>query len=410
MIIARKLKLTILDEDKEKRKEQYKFIRDSQYAQYQGLNTCMGYLMSEYFRCNREIKSCEFKETQKNITNSSPIFEGIEFGKGIDSKSLITQKVKSDFKIALKNGLASGERSCTNYKRTFPLMTRGRDLKFRYESETSNEIIVNWVNKIRFKVILGKRVNKNIAELKYTLNKIINNEYKVKSSSLYFDINNNLMINLVIDIPNRNNEYKPEKNRTLGVDLGIRYPAYVCLNDNIYVKQTIGDINDSLKVKKQLQERRYQLQKALALTNGGKGRKKKLQRLYKLDHDERNFVRTYNHAISKKIVQFARKNKCEYISLEDLSDEGFPNSILENWAYYELQKFIEYKAEREGIKVKYVNPAYTSQACSCCGHIDKENRQSQEKFVCTKCGFELNADHNAAINIARGGVVDDWID
>ena len=34
-------------------------------------------------------------------------------------------------------------------------------------------------------------------------------------------------------------------------------------------------------------------------------------------------------------------------------------------------------------------------------NIDKENRQTQEKFRCTKCGFELNADHNASINIAR---------
>ena len=62
---------------------------------------------------------------------------------------------------------------------------------------------------------------------------------------------------------------------------------------------------------------------------------------------------------------------------------------------------IIYKAERVGIIVKKVDPAYTSQTCSICGHIDKENRQTQEKFKCTMCGFELNADHNAAINIAR---------
>lgn len=48
----------------------------------------------------------------------------------------------------------------------------------------------------------------------------------------------------------------------------------------------------------------------------------------------------------------------------------------------------------------YVN-AYTSQTCCICGHIDKDNRQTQEKFKCTECGFELNADHNASINIAR---------
>ena len=45
--------------------------------------------------------------------------------------------------------------------------------------------------------------------------------------------------------------------------------------------------------------------------------------------------------------------------------------------------------------------SYTSQTCSRCGHVDKENRQTQETFVCTKCGFELNADHNASINIAK---------
>ena len=56
-----------------------------------------------------------------------------------------------------------------------------------------------------------------------------------------------------------------------------------------------------------------------------------------------------------------------------------------------------------GFYINYVVcKSYTSQTCSRCGHVDKENRQTQETFVCTKCGFKLNADHNAAINIARG--------
>lgn len=62
---------------------------------------------------------------------------------------------------------------------------------------------------------------------------------------------------------------------------------------------------------------------------------------------------------------------------------------------------ITYKAERIGINVKKVEASYTSQTCSRCGHIDKENRQTQDRFKCIKCDFELNADHNAAINIAR---------
>ena len=128
---------------------------------------------------------------------------------------------------------------------------------------------------------------------------------------------------------------------------------------------------------------------------------KKLKNLERLSDCERNFAKTYNHMISKRVVDFAKKHKCQYIHLEKLTKEGFEDSILKNWSYYELQTMIEYKADRIGIKVKYVNPAYTSQTCSKCGNIDKENRQTQEKFECTKCGLKLNADHNASINIAK---------
>ena len=62
---------------------------------------------------------------------------------------------------------------------------------------------------------------------------------------------------------------------------------------------------------------------------------------------------------------------------------------------------LEYKAERAGIIVRYINPAHTSQTCSRCKNKDKENRQTQEDFICTKCGHKINADWNASINISR---------
>ena len=142
MITVRKLKLTIVNENEEERKQQYKFIRDSQYAQYQALNLGMGYIMTGYLANNRDIKSEGFKEHQKNFKNSNPIFKDLELGKGIDTLSAVTQKVKKDFSTSLKNGLAKGERSSINYKRNFPLMTRGRSLTF-YEQD--GEILIKWV-------------------------------------------------------------------------------------------------------------------------------------------------------------------------------------------------------------------------------------------------------------------------
>ena len=47
----------------------------------------------------------------------------------------------------------------------------------------------------------------------------------------------------------------------------------------------------------------------------------------------------------------------------------------------------------------YVDPAYTSQTCAECGHVDKANRVSQAWFACRSCGFVDHADRNSSRNI-----------
>lgn len=56
-------------------------------------------------------------------------------------------------------------------------------------------------------------------------------------------------------------------------------------------------------------------------------------------------------------------------------------------------------------RVERISPAYTSQRCSSCGHVDPKSRESQAVFRCTVCGFACNADVNAARNIAAGRAV-----
>ncbi|HBF0843513.1 TPA: RNA-guided endonuclease InsQ/TnpB family protein [Clostridioides difficile] len=312
--------------------------------------------------------------------------------------SLVTQRIKKDYSNDFV-GIITGQQSLRNYRNDNPLMISNQQLNFKYIDDT---FYLDIMCGYRLEVVLGKRDNENVNELKTTLEKVISKEYKVCDSSMQFSKNNkDVILNLVIDIPQNSNVYKPVEGRTLGVDLGVAVPIYMCLNDDTYKRKGLGDINNFLRVRQQMQTRRRKLQKDLTLTNGGKGRKKKTQLLDKLQENEKNFVKTYSHALSKRVVEFAKSNKCEYINIEKLTKDGFDNIILRNWSYFELQKMIEYKAEREGITVRYVNPAYTSQKCSRCGEIDKENRQTQANFKCTKCGFELNADHNAAINIAR---------
>jgi putative transposase len=61
--------------------------------------------------------------------------------------------------------------------------------------------------------------------------------------------------------------------------------------------------------------------------------------------------------------------------------------------------------EKAASPVEKIKPAFTSQRCSACGHVDAKSRESQARFVCTACGFACNADVNAARNIAAGHAV-----
>jgi putative transposase len=56
-------------------------------------------------------------------------------------------------------------------------------------------------------------------------------------------------------------------------------------------------------------------------------------------------------------------------------------------------------------RVEKIDPAFTSQRCSACGHVAADSRESQALFRCTACGYAEHADVNAAKNIAAGHAV-----
>ena len=111
----------------------------------------------------------------------------------------------------------------------------------------------------------------------------------------------------------------------------------------------------------------------------------------------------YLHRISKAIVREAVENDCTAIAFENLKHirERISNaSKFQQWAFRELQRHVDYKAEEYGIDVDDVNPAYTSQRCSHseCRFTHEDNRDGDE-FECLKCGKQLHSDYNAARNI-----------
>jgi putative transposase len=68
---------------------------------------------------------------------------------------------------------------------------------------------------------------------------------------------------------------------------------------------------------------------------------------------------------------------------------------------YAFRRVLAYKLAWAGGALELVPPHHTSQPCPECGHVSKDNRQSQAVFCFVACGYENHADLVAAINILR---------
>jgi putative transposase len=142
-----------------------------------------------------------------------------------------------------------------------------------------------------------------------------------------------------------------------------------------------------------------------------RGRRKNLQKegknrlLKKINRKQSRRMTCENHRASKTVVDYAAEHR-RAIVLENLGGVRKEGSKIKRyseknqWAFFQLETFIKYKAALRGVPVVYVNPAYTSQMCSRCGSIHKP---SGKRYECAACGHKEHRDANAAFNIGRLG-------
>lgn len=190
---------------------------------------------------------------------------------------------------------------------------------------------------------------------------------------------------------NKNEEQKYKN--VLGVDLNIKHNlASVGNPDTDFIKY-LGRNYIYERVKYKEIRRRFQKQK-------------RLWKIKEMNNKENRVMNDLNHKLSNEIVKLARKEKAN-ISFEKLTNIRKTAKVsksfryfLNSWQFYTLQKFVEYKANVEGIQTVFIDPKYTSQTCSNCGEI---NKCVSKKYRCKKCKLSIHRDKNASFNIANRG-------
>jgi IS605 OrfB family transposase len=175
----------------------------------------------------------------------------------------------------------------------------------------------------------------------------------------------------------------------LGVDVGENNLAATS-NGKVFGGNKLRDDRD-----------RYLAQRRRLQSNGSRASKRKLKAV---SGREQRHVRHVNHEVSKAIVAQALQAGASILHLEDLTHirqhikAGLRvRTRLHRWAFRQLQDFVRYKAEAAGLRVVFVDPAYTSQTCNACGGL---GQRVKHRFTCS-CGNLAHSDVNASRNIAR---------
>jgi len=172
--------------------------------------------------------------------------------------------------------------------------------------------------------------------------------------------------------------------------------------------KTYAVFSDGTKIKTPRFFRKGQKRLAVAqrkLAKQEKGtpeRKKKKLVVAKIHERICNQRKDFCHKEARKLVEKYSAIYHEDLQVNRMVHEcGFAKSILDaSWSMF--IQFLSYKAERAGVRVIAVNPAWTSQDCSSCGHRQKKALEEQT-HRCSCCGFTADRDFNAALNIFRLG-------
>lgn len=255
---------------------------------------------------------------------------------------------------------------------------------------------------VRFSIIPYESLYLPIADCDYyreILSKLVNGHIKHGRAELHRQ-NGEYYLHQSI----REKEKKTTFEKIMGVDMGIKnLVCGVVVDEGDIVKKKFLSGKNLVQLHERLTERRKQLMKQGAYKKI-KGKEKRIR--------EQRF-----HKVSKEIVNIAAEAHA-LVVMEDLKgikhQEHGPkklNRMRGNFPFGDLQRKIAYKAEEHGVPVEKVAPAYTSKKCSRCSYEMKRGALQERtpvigerrkfNFHCPHCGVTLNADVNAALNIAK---------
>ncbi|WP_137175890.1 RNA-guided endonuclease TnpB family protein [Massilia sp. HP4] len=201
----------------------------------------------------------------------------------------------------------------------------------------------------------------------------------------------------------------PTATTAIGIDAGIT--RFATMSDGDFVVP----LNSFKKHQPRLARYQRSMSRKVKFSNNWKKAKARVQKIHTdVANARKNFLHKTTTTISKnhalvciedlqvRNMSGSAKGTVEQPGKKVNQKSALNRAILDQ-GWGEFRRQLDYKMAWCGGVLLAVPPHHTSQTCPCCGHISKDNRQTQASFLCVDCGYENHADVVGAINIlARG--------
>ena len=246
------------------------------------------------------------------------------------------------------------------------------------------------IGKVKFKT------NYNIPDCKY-INPYCSYDGKYWYLSFGFEHNENQVV--------------LNEDLSIGIDLGVKDLAIVNVLD-----KPIKNINKTKKVKK-LKKRLKRLQRQVSRKyEENKCNNKfvktnniiKLEKQIKLLHRKLSNIRNNHiHQATNKIVKlYPYRVVMEDLNISGMMKNKHLSKAIQEQCLYEFIRQMKYKCEFNGIEFIQVDRFFpSSKKCSCCGEVKPIIKLKDRVYKCEYCGFEIDRDKNASINLGNYGLV-----
>ena len=207
-------------------------------------------------------------------------------------------------------------------------------------------------------------------------------------------------------------EIPTHKGGEIGIDMGVA--RFATLSNGEFFEP----LNAFKTYKGKLAKLQRQLKNKVKFSQNWQKLKAKIAKLHhKIANCRKDFLHKISTQISKnhamiyiEDLQVANMSKSAKGTAEQhgnnvAAKSGLNRAILDQ-SWFEFRRQLDYKTQWQGGFLVAVPAQNSSRTCPCCGHISKENRQTQVHFECVECGYTENADVVGAMNVlARGRAI-----